>query len=74
MNVVEQQREDAALGAAWRRCEAALPEGWQIGVMNSLPHSAWAYVVGEEIVEGEGPSPTAALTALAEALERKAAE
>jgi hypothetical protein len=27
--VHEQLREDAALGAAWRRCEAALPPEWR---------------------------------------------
>ena len=73
-----QQREDAALGAAWRRCEAALPEGW-FGPYIEPQWRAWAVepsfgAVSEGLVgNGYGPTPTEALTALAEALEAKRA-
>lgn len=88
LTALEQQREDQALGAAWRRCEAALPEGWilQLGDWSAEPHrtvplfeayaESYAGPSRSDYREsGAGPTPTAALEALAEALEsRRAAE
>lgn len=31
VTALEQGREDAALGAAWRRAEASMPVGWRLG-------------------------------------------
>ncbi len=80
-----QQREDAALGAAWRRCEAALPQpGWECYVwrQTDLVIEEFFYYASanngertEEIIKGAFHTPTEALEALAAALEdRKAAE
>lgn len=77
MTALEQIREDQALGAAFRRCEAALPEGWSqsiIGPTRSTP-VAWlthasSWTDGDSVL-AEGPTPTEALTALAEALEAR---
>jgi hypothetical protein len=69
-----QQREDAALGAAWRRCEKALPENWRISTVgqnyegDEWHASAWDRKTGAATT-GRGPTPTAALEALAEKLE-----
>jgi hypothetical protein len=76
-----QLREDAALGAAWRRCEAALPEGSVLSLdldtfLQLLPPYDASVRNGHDTVLGTtGQTPTEALEALAEALEaRKAAE
>jgi hypothetical protein len=62
-------REDQALGAAWRRCEAALPEG---GYMRVTRYSDGFY--GAAVSEYfTGPTPAAALEALAAALEKRGA-
>lgn len=60
------------LDAAWAEAEAALPEGWYISNVRrrSLTgrYSASATLAGSETgvnVSGFGPSPAAALTALA---------
>ncbi len=85
-----QQREDAALGAAWRRCEAALGEGWQLELTGG---GNAGHVEAIEPTQGRGhrrervfrvygypwpdalPTAVEALEALADALEdRKAAE
>ena len=66
-----QQREDMLFGAAWRRCEVALPEGWhtrfQSGVFGGdgqCVAEAWnAWATDAEQAFGE--TPTAALNALA---------
>jgi hypothetical protein len=83
MTSLEQQREDQALGAAWRRVEAALPGGCLPTVQGSRPDRPDGYCasvvrVGSKTLSFrqafDGPTPTAALSALAEALEaRKAA-
>jgi len=70
---LEQNREDQALGAAWRRCEAALPEDAHWGFerdpgFSNLPYIAW---VDDPYMERSRPDPTEALTALAEALEAR---
>jgi len=79
---LEQIREDQALGAAWRRCEAALPEGFGWNVSRSPIEGEFQYMtivapdavrVARWAVQKHGPTPTRALEALAEALEAKKA-
>lgn len=70
--------EDAAMGEAWRRCEAALPYEWAILITYCGDDGppVWRVSAGEDIrtvdpkvyVEG---SPAAALAALAEKLEAR---
>lgn len=81
--VHEQLREDQRLGAAWRRCENALPEGWRPVTVyaDDDDWSLWqaatcspSFFEGEDDgtadqIDGFGPTPTAALEALAECLE-----
>ena len=76
-----QIREDAALGAAWRRCETALPEGHigpEVGPA-SVQLRRWTarshgHIPGS-LTMVFGDTPTDALNALADALEaRRAAE
>ena len=73
-----QQREDAALGAAWRRVEAASEAlgGWLFHglypVGNGWRSSAWHAGLDAPIGRWSA-DPTEALTALAEALEAKRA-
>lgn len=77
MNSLEQQREDQALGAAWRRCETALPDGWGWTVLQGYTVSwiARAYEFGRGTrerhaeIEGTGATVTEALTGLADRLE-----
>lgn len=76
MNVVEQQREDAALGAAWRRAEAALPEGaCDLLVYHFDPTAGHTDSYGAKTVDaaghetyGYGATPAAALEALVTSL------
>jgi hypothetical protein len=84
--VDQQIREDAQLGAAWRRCEAALPvaesvvEGisWEKGKGGSRAdvdryHARayrWDPARPWHRLYADGPTPTAALEALAERLEK----
>lgn len=81
----DQMREDAQLGAAWRRCETALPEGWVIEGLSwergkdgapsqAFPDQwharAFSWTPTARRIYGKpGPTPTAALNALAEKLE-----
>ena len=83
-----QIREDAALGAAWRRCQAALPEEWTLtlGDWSAERHRTEPFFeANAEPLYGPRPSdetifrtastPTDALSALVDALEaRRAAE
>jgi hypothetical protein len=70
--------EPAGLDAAWRRVEAALPEGCRIsGLFVAGDDEMWTAEVegpsgglAEDTVAATGPTPTAALIALAEALEQ----
>ena len=60
------------LDEAWQEAEAALPEGWKLIQLMDDPTGGWAAFAapthsGTE-VEGNGPTPAAALHALAEAL------
>ncbi len=71
-----QMRADAELGAAWRRCEAALPLPDDEGGILSLHLSGvtyWAGIEDYDLMLGhphaEGDTPAAALTLLAEKLE-----
>jgi hypothetical protein len=74
---LEQQREDAALGAAWRRAEAALPsDEWFLQVSGRYRTSPVVVVAiraeptpnrGESIL-AEGEDVVTALTHLAERL------
>lgn len=82
---LEQQREDQALGAAWRRAEAALPEDWtlEIGLWRAEPNRPagmldyeaeakaynWHRADAGEHRIARGATATEALTALADALE-----
>lgn len=69
-----QQRADAELGAAWRRCEAALAEGHHglalarhvrlVGNVRSV-----IYEARSEAIYASGDEPEAVLTALAARLE-----
>ena len=66
------------LGIAWHRAEAALPEGWVLKELRLHDDvSGWGAEafnttgVGRYRHMGYGPTPTAALTALAEALEAR---
>lgn len=74
---LEQQRDDAALGAAWRRAEAALPpfhglSARRCGTPASEHYHAFADDKhGSPAEHGSGDTPTAALAALAEALESR---
>lgn len=76
--------ELARLGAAWQAAEAALPEGWRIGdvgrgpsPMQSRVWDAAAFGPWErssrscESLSGYGPTPAAALLALAAALRER---
>ncbi len=85
MTALEDQREDQALGAAWRRVEAALPEGWRWMGVDWRPDSAlelnghdedkrwqasiWHPGSQDRPITSRGPTPLAALEALADALE-----
>lgn len=70
--------EQAAFAEAWERAEKACPEGWHLNQvcapLRSAP-SQWAVIAapddwtGPDSVFAYGPTPTAALTALAEKLE-----
>ena len=79
---LEQQREDQALGAAWRRCVAgADPEfDWVMlrkayHFRNELPwYQAELKSFHEKALNFDAATPTEALTALAEALEARNAE
>jgi hypothetical protein len=68
-----------SLDAAWAEAEAALPEracGLSItaqgdwGVVRNW--AAWAYAPGEPTITGNGPTPAAALRALAARLRERA--
>lgn len=70
---LEAQREDQRLGAAWRRCEAALPERRKL-VLESIPE----WIAGPDMYTAEvakggparvGRTPALALEALATLLE-----
>lgn len=74
LTALEQQREDQALGAAFRRCEAALPKGWPMELDGGgPPYVAWYWNPAntDDADEREADTPTAALEALAEALEAR---
>jgi hypothetical protein len=69
---------DAALGAAWRRCEAALPEGWELHIWCSPTGSLWRTAAAHPpmgtyqrkiAIGGPDMAPAAALEALATKLE-----
>lgn len=75
-----QMRDDAALGAAWRRCEEALPRGTVVTLTVSrfavegketAIATADTYGEFESATDAHGPTPAAALEALAEALEAR---
>ncbi len=75
LTVLEQIRDDRAFGAAWRRCEAALPEGWQLTLKaDGQPRHFVTHAIGPYPTPGMGyapisDTPAAALTLLAEKLE-----
>lgn len=63
-----------SLDAAWTRVERALPEGWWLSNVDAQPGGWFAVAVsadGEEYEEGDGPTPAAALNALADRLAAK---
>jgi hypothetical protein len=74
-------REDQALGAAWRRCEVALPPEWNLSVGTDRLWKGCFAVAShptddEDVTSGETvrwSTPTAALEALAAALEKRGA-
>jgi len=80
---IDQMRADAALGRAWRRCEAARPASSLVTLQGypdwSPPDYSAATVLigrlgGETYSDGarcSGPTPTAALNALTDKLEAK---
>ena len=82
LTALEQQRADAELGAAWRRCEAALPrDGYLTGIWVRFEGDWLARAIDtggsnrrEREIEAVGDTPAAALTALAEALEARREE
>ena len=69
------------LGCAWKRAEAALPEGWAINMLwGTTTEDRWGAHAGpfpavagqyRESETAGGPTPTAALNALADALEAR---
>ena len=80
-----QLREDALLGAAFRRCQTALPMmpdyvtprgKWHMGLVQ-VGDALWDAEAFQPVDDdwqaehGDGPTPAAALTALAEALETR---
>ena len=67
---LEQNREDQALGAAWRRCEVALSAGSEVSLVIGK-HLYQAYTGYDMASSGWCLTPTEALTALAEALEAR---
>ena len=78
-----QRAEDQAFGEAFRRAVAAMPFGWsgpafafgpRVKAAVAPPQTAMSFILFETPIEREGPDATAALTALAEALEARAAE
>jgi hypothetical protein len=63
----------ARMGVAWAECEAALPEGWEMGCLDRQS-GEWAAIAdgwnptteeGHDYAAATGPTPTAALLALA---------
>jgi len=73
---LEQNREDQAFGAAWRRCKAALPADFLLSIRSEVFnlkasahawHTLSTHIDYTEIADTE----TEALTALAEALEAR---
>jgi hypothetical protein len=76
--VHEQLREDAALGAAWRRAEAAIPADCWLEEVCRAARGGWQAIVWNKADQPTeicfGSTPTAALEALAEALEARAAQ
>ena len=72
-----QRDEDAALGEAWRRVEAAIPDGWQFrGIARQFGDDDWrAWAVVKhgpaEIIDCGETTALEALTSLAEALEAR---
>ena len=65
-----QLREDALLGAAFRRCQKAAPEGWRLA-LTQIRYDEWEAEGFKPAGSGDGLTPAAALTALAEALEAR---
>lgn len=62
--------DEDSLDAAWAEAEAALPEGWGIGIQVPPGGYPGGYEVGasgdtEWTVQANGPTPAAALRALA---------
>ena len=66
------------LGAAWARVEAALPAGWLLDMEQIANDGGWNFLAypyppmdewDERGASAIGPTPTAALLALAEQLE-----
>jgi len=68
-----------SLDAAWARVEAALPDGWRYGIYRDprdtdAVYRSWAddgSLPDRDEEEGDGPTPIAALSALADALEAR---
>ena len=75
---VEREQRAAGLSEAWAEAEAALPEGWVIWGLQRFAgadpakdvFSVWAnrWERGAKGASGSGPTPAAALRALAEKL------
>ena len=74
MTALEQMRADAELGAAWRRCEAALPSHRGMELIVTPKDRRYYARIPDEGVGRPGPTPAAALNALAEVLARQAAD
>lgn len=70
-HILHVEDEADALGAAWRRCEAAKPEGWKLTLATmGRGYVARVFVQRDGDQFGRpGPTAAAALTDLAEALE-----
>ena len=63
-----------SLDAAWAEAEAALPEGWAVDMLKLLSNRTWVAWASHHVLtrpweqrnrEGVGPTPAAALRALA---------
>lgn len=75
LTALEQRREDEALGAAWRRAEAAIPEGWYGLSLLKRQRGYEVFVLPPADRMGvwslSGATPTEALDALTAKLEAR---
>ena len=76
-----QLREDAELGAAWRRCEAVLPQDSILGFTRHPGNDSGRHCLvyraslwDEDVVHRDGDTLVDALNALADALEARRSE